>query len=232
MKKILAGIAIVAACLVPMTSASASGFSTGSFCTTGLALNFCGSVDVSVVAAGTGSDVSFKVYNTSGIAGGDAAAVFTAVGLEGISGISSSTQISGLTVQLNGTGTNYGWEVNVNEEVGGGTAIDLLSSTQPGSTINWGISSSCTADNRIDTCGTSYVLISFHTAPAVTLASGSEVFIKAQGLNSSECRFDANGNSTCPTTTVPEPASIVLVGTGLMALGRRANRWRRRNQNV
>jgi hypothetical protein len=228
MKKILAVTALAVACLTPLASAKAEGFSTGPFCTSGLALNFCGSVDVSVIDHGSYSTVQFTVYNTSPT-NATAAAVFTAIGLEGVSGITGAESISNLSVMMGATSFG-GWGVDINKSVGGGVNVDILASTTAG--INWGISSECSgAQNLIYTCGTNAVVISFDVTPDFVLGDG-DVFVKAQNARGGGLSGECIIGTACSSTNVPEPASIVLVGTGLMALGRRASRWRRRNQNA
>ncbi len=227
MKKILAGTALAVACLAPLSAAKAA-----DFCTTGLTLNFCGSVVITTVPSGTGTLVSIKVLNTSGgVAGGNPLAVFTAIGL---TDVSSWGTLGSLSVTSGGTGH---WELNTNEQGGGGINVDINNSTTNG--VHYALSSFCSGAATPDAvytggsgingpCGLNYVTFSF-TSSVANLTIG-DFFIKAQGANSSECDFSLNGTGiSCNTTTVPEPASIVLVGTGLMALGRRASRWRRRN---
>ena len=233
MNKVLTYTAFAAGLLAPFMTARADTRDWGSFCTTGLALNFCGSVQVSAVAtAGGGTDVSFTVLNTSGgVQGGDYRAVFTAIGLDNIG--TSSTSVGPVTVIMNGT-TYTGWQIQLNKERGGGVNVDLLADTEHG--IKNGISSACgPITDRITTggiggCsgGSHTVTISFHISSTFDLASAN-LFIKAQGLNSSECVIGTACSST--TTTIPEPATLTLLGTGMLALaGTRMSRWRRRNE--
>jgi hypothetical protein len=231
MKPTLTGVMLVAALVVPFSTARADYRDWGSFCTTGLSLNFCGSVQVSAIAVGTGgTDVVFTVLNTSGGAlGGDYRAVFTAIGLDNI-GVSSSTSFSNVTVMMNGTSYS-GWQVELNKERGGGINVDMYSDTQNG--INNGISSACPpvadriATGGIGGCagGSNTVAISFHIGATFDLAA-AELVIKAQGFNSSVCVI-----GTGCTVAVPEPSTLALLGTGILALGRRRSR-RRRNSKV
>jgi hypothetical protein len=227
MKHLLAGAVLAAALGVPFASARADYRDWGSFCTTGLSLNFCGSVQVSAVTVTTGgTDVVFTVLNMSGGAlGGDSRAVFTVIGLDNI-GVSNFTTFSDVTVMMNGT-TYSGWQVELNKQSGGGVNVDLVTDTENG--INNGISSACgPVENRIATggiggCpdGSHTVAISFHLGSTFVL-SDAQLFIKAQGFNSSVCVI-----GTDCSLPVPEPSTLSLLGTGVLALGRRAWRWSR-----
>jgi MYXO-CTERM domain-containing protein len=237
MKRAFGGTALAIALLTPLGSAKADTRDWGSFCTTALSLNFCGSVQVSAVAAlGGGTNVMFTVLNTSGgVSGGDYRAVFTAIGLDNI-GMSNSTTFSAVTVKMNGT-TYSGWQLELNKVRGGGINVDMLSDTRNG--INNGISSACrpitnrVTDGGIGGCpgGSHSVTISFHISSTFAL-SNAQLFIKAQGFNSSTCVI----GTACapppppppPPTTVPEPTTLALFGTGLLGLIGHIPRRRRR----
>lgn len=226
-KHFLAGTVLAVSLGLPFASARADYRDWGSFCTTGLSLNFCGSVQVSAVTVATGgTDVVFTVLNTSGGAfGGDYRAVFTVIGLDNI-GVSNSTTFSDLTVMMNGTSYS-GWQVELNTTRGGGVNIDMAADTENG--INNGISSACgPIENRITTggiggCagGSHTVAISFHTSSTFALAD-AQLVIKAQGFDSSVCVI-----GTDCSTVVPEPSTLALLGTGVLALCMRRSRWRR-----
>jgi hypothetical protein len=244
MKKLVTGMALAVACLVPLSAAKAV-----DFCTSGLALNFCGSVSVSITPSGSGSLVTLTVFNYSGSSlGGDPAAVFTSIALTDVPNIGT---LSGLSVVSGGIDYVVGpagdpgphWALTTNVQQGGGVVVAIDASTIPGSTIQYGISSACSGANRIDTggigtCGfaANSVVISFHSTTSGLTAG--DVFVKAQGINSSECDYNISTGVGSPTgcgggtTTVPEPATLTLFGTGLIALGSRVKRWRRRNDNV
>jgi len=234
MKRAFAGIALAVGLLTPLGSAKADTRDWGSFCTTGLSLNFCGSVQVSAVAvSGGGTNVMFTVLNTSGgVSGGDYRAVFTAIGLDNI-GMSNSTTFSAVTVKMNGTSYS-GWQLQLNKELGGGINVDMLSDTQNG--INNGISSACgpitkrITDGGIGGCpgGSHTVTISFHIGSTFNLAN-AQLFIKAQGFNSSTCIIGtACSPPPPPPVTIPEPTTLALFGTGLLGLIGHVPRRRRR----
>jgi PEP-CTERM motif len=238
MKKLVTGMALAVACLVPLSAAKAF-----DFCTTGLALNFCGSVVVttSLNTVTGGTNVVLTVLNTSGgPLGGNPLAVFTSIGLTDVSSIGT---LGPVVVRSGGIDYSSHWALTTGAQGGGGITVDINAGTIPGSTIKYGISSACSGTtDRIYTggiggCGfTNNVTISFSTSTAWGTFTAGDVFVKAQGVNSSECDFSLTSPTGVPTgcnqTTVPEPATLTLFGTGLLALGSRVKRWRRRNNNV
>jgi hypothetical protein len=224
MDKKLFPAAVALALLAPLATARAgtNNFG-GNFCTSGLSLNFCGSVTVSATAnSNGGTDVTFQVANTTS---GSPMAVFTAVGINNAGFITSGATYSGLTVTQNGNSYS-GWTIGSGPV--GAFFVNALAST--GEDLTNSISSACgPSTTRIDTCGAANpVTISFHTSDNFTDVSGASLYITA-AVDNGTC-VAGPGPGCAATTTTPEPATLALFATGLMGLAPAA-RWRRRRDS-
>jgi len=254
-KRLLLGLAVAG-----LTPVSAKAVTPGSynFCG-GSGFTFCASVNVAVVAnASGGYTVSLEVLNRSVANGVNAPAQFVSVGLENVlppgEKLSSPSNFRLQQGTWNGTGYVFAdvcgsnptcWNMATNSTEGGGVNVDFDANTTQGNQAS--IASNCSASdphwnvNPINTCGQATdeavwkpVRISFNVTQNITSA---DIYVKAIANGSTECltgssKIACSMGTTPPVTSVPEPATMTLLASGLAALSGVAKRRRRRQNDA
>lgn len=213
---------------------------------------FCASVTVSVApstfpnAAPGAYTITIDVANLSGWNGSYPGTVFAQIGLDNLVNdladpenltISQGGDIVCTNVQNSLSGKAKCWDVQEDRKAGGGVRLDFLMQTSSGTNI--AIASACAGTlNRLYTCmAADPVRISFDVTSNFDPNDGVQVYVKGQSGylgQSTECLTGSTRigcvPSTTPPTVVPEPATILLVASGLAGLAPAALRRRRRNQ--
>jgi hypothetical protein len=192
------------------------------------------------VSWGSDNLLIFRVWNLGGLAGaGLANTVFTSIGLNNINPASSvpAEGLAHMEGVYTGAGQPSRWSTFFDKTSGAGVNVDIGANTDGG--VGNGIVSSCATSDMLPGGSNSFwvsqnsgctsgltlngtpthdgaVVISFRVTEWFSLA-GTTAYIKAQnGGPKGELSTTLNGP---PTTTVPEPISMALLGSGLLGVG-------------
>lgn len=200
----------------------------------GNAFNTCASVQLTV----SGQNVTVRVWNMAGYNGTYAGTVFTGVGFEGIGNTVNvlSSPAPTMSGPVRGTNTPAVWALKNDKQIGGGVNLDIVGTTTG---ISNGIANACAPNllpngsNQLwqNPCSTptggpaytGWVTINFTISGTWDVAN-TYLLVKGQnGPNgaSTEC-ITGGAKQNCydiPNTPVPEPITIVLLGSGLAGMG-------------
>ncbi len=242
MKRLMLGVA--ATVLMPVSASAVTPGSTYNFCG-GSGFTFCASVG--------GYTVTLEVVNRSLPTGSNAPAQFVSIGLENVlpPGETLSTPSNFRLQQGTWNGTQYVfadvcgtnptcWNMATNKNEAGGVQVDFDANATQGNQIS--IASNCQASDPhwnvdpINTCGQGSdgalwhpVRISFDVTQGITSA---DLYVKAIANGSTECLLGSETipcTITPPVTSVPEPATMTLLASGLAALTGVARMRRRKD---
>ncbi|HKI95662.1 MAG TPA: MYXO-CTERM sorting domain-containing protein [Gemmatimonadales bacterium] len=240
-------VAALAAALAVGASgvARADGFKSWTVCG-GNAFSTCAAVTIQV----TGTHVTMRAWNLSGLNGTYAATVFTGIGLFNVpAGVTLAATPNFTMSGPARTGDSPAdWAIQTNKQIGGGVNLNLVAlSGGTNGSVNNSIASGC-ANNAALPGGrnqlyenpchgdmtnlANWVTFSFDVTQTWDPSQGTYLLVKGQnGPNgmSTEC---ITGGTSQNCSVTPEPVTMTLLATGLAGIGGLGFLRRRRGFDV